>query len=53
MTKKLRTSDEGRRCGYPGCERLLSIYNHESYCRVHLAQTTAQEKVKPYRHVGK
>ncbi|MCH7919617.1 MAG: hypothetical protein IIC50_16730 [Planctomycetes bacterium] len=50
MAKALKTSPEGRRCTFPNCQRLLSIYNHESYCRVHLEQVRIQEKPKPHRH---
>jgi len=53
MIKKLKTSEEGRRCEYPGCSRLLSIYNHQSYCRVHQEKVRASEKPEPYRHGGK
>jgi len=50
MTKKLKTSAEGRRCEFPNCDRLLSIYNHQSLCRIHLEVAQAAEKQKPYRH---
>ncbi|MBC8379279.1 MAG: hypothetical protein H8E62_08895 [Planctomycetes bacterium] len=53
MTKVLKTSAEGRRCKFPDCHRLLSIYNHQTYCRVHQEQVSPEEKHKPYRHVGK
>ncbi|MHC4989303.1 MAG: hypothetical protein ACYTFX_12560 [Planctomycetota bacterium] len=52
MTKGLKTSAAGRRCKFPGCHRLLSIYNHQTYCRVHQEQASAKEN-KPYRHVCK
>ncbi|MCI0498050.1 MAG: hypothetical protein L0Y36_00010 [Planctomycetales bacterium] len=50
MTKLLKTSAEGRRCQFPNCQRLLSIYNHEAFCRVHLERTASKEKFKPHRH---
>ncbi|MFC1766285.1 hypothetical protein ACFL6U_29940 [Planctomycetota bacterium] len=53
MKKQLKTSAEGRRCEFRDCQQLLSIYNHEKYCRVHLEQVTATEKPKPYRHICK
>ena len=54
MTKKLKTSAEGRQCKFPDCDRLLSIYNHETYCRVHQEKTLSEEnKPKPYRHINK
>jgi hypothetical protein len=51
MAKTLKTSPEGRRCKFPNCQRLLSIYNHASYCRVHLEKALSEEKPKRYRHV--
>jgi hypothetical protein len=36
MAKSLKTSPIDRKCRYPGCPHILSIYNHESYCHVHL-----------------
>lgn len=53
MTKMLKTSAEGRRCKFQDCCKLLSIYNHDSYCRVHQEQTESREKPKRYKHVGK
>jgi len=53
MTKTLKTSPAGRRCKFPGCQRPLSIYNHNTYCRIHLEQVLSEEKPKPYRHVCK
>ena len=50
MTKILKTSAEGRRCKFPNCQHLLSIYNHQAYCRVHLEQVPLEEKQKPLRH---
>lgn len=51
MSKILKTSVEGRRCKFPNCNRLLSIYNHQAYCRIHLEQLPAEEKPKPQRHI--
>ena len=34
--KKVKTSDRGRKCKFPHCKQILSIYNHEEYCHVHL-----------------
>lgn len=46
--KALKTSAEGRVCQFPNCTRLLSIYNHQTYCRVHLEQMAESSKPKPY-----
>lgn len=34
--KKQVTSRKGRKCKQPGCKRILSIYNHDVYCRIHI-----------------
>jgi len=34
--KKVKTSVKGRKCKFPGCKHILSIYNHEMYCYIHL-----------------
>ena len=36
--KKVKTSLKGRKCKFPHCKHILSIYNHEECCHVHLAQ---------------
>ena len=52
MNKVLKTSPEGRRCKFPNCDRVLSIYNHQPYCRVHCEIVSPKNKLKPYKHVG-
>lgn len=37
-TAKIIASHKGRRCKFPGCKRMLSIYNHEVHCHVHLGK---------------
>ncbi len=44
--KKINTSHKGRRCKYPNCKRVLSIYNHEPHCHVHLIKLSAQVQLK-------
>ena len=51
MKKPLKTSAEGRRCQFQDCNRLLSIYNHQAYCRVHWSKVTLDEKPKTHRHL--
>lgn len=53
MKKTLKTSADDRRCKFPGCDRLLSIYNHQLYCRVHLEQIPAEKKQQVYKHPRK
>ena len=52
MAKKLKTSADGRKCAFPQCKHLLSIYNHASYCHLHREKKAAlKELVKiPYHH---
>lgn len=42
--KKVKTSLKGRKCKFPHCKQLLSIYNHEECCHVHLDQTIQEYK---------
>ncbi|MHC4639764.1 MAG: hypothetical protein ACYTBP_16685 [Planctomycetota bacterium] len=51
MRKKLKTSANDRKCVFPGCKQILSIYNHEIHCHVHRDQV-AQERIYkiPYHH---
>jgi len=44
--KKVRTSLKGRICKFPHCKHILSIYNHEAYCHVHLGQVGSKYKPK-------
>jgi hypothetical protein len=51
MAKELKTSVDGRKCKFPHCEHILSIYNHEDYCHLHRDQAAQERKRKiPYRH---
>lgn len=50
MAKMLKTSAEGRVCKYPQCTVILSIYNHEEYCRVHREQVVREEKARLLAH---
>ena len=44
--KVARTSHKGRKCRYPHCKQILSIYNHETYCHIHLSQLDYIKKPK-------
>ncbi|MCK4999775.1 MAG: hypothetical protein KAS23_09575 [Anaerohalosphaera sp.] len=44
MKKALKTSAEGRKCRFPHCTQILSIYNHKPYCRVHWDQIPQKQK---------
>jgi len=52
MGKTLKTSAEGRKCMFPHCKCILSIYNHQDYCHIHRDQVPLDQKQKvPYHHV--
>lgn len=40
--KPLLTSHKGRKCKYPGCKNILSIYNHEAQCHIHLNKSSSK-----------
>ena len=42
---QIRTSPNHRKCKYPPCNNILSIYNHEAYCNVHLKAAFWKDKV--------
>jgi hypothetical protein len=42
--KKVRTSHKGRKCKFPRCKQVLSIYNHEEYCHIHLNLADVMDK---------
>jgi hypothetical protein len=44
MAKMLETSASGRRCTFPHCTHILSIYNHETVCHVHRDQIAQAQK---------
>jgi len=51
MAKTLKTSPEDRTCNFPSCKRLLSIYNHSAYCRIHRDQASQKKVLEiPYHH---
>ena len=50
MGKTLKTSAEGRKCMFPQCKSILSIYNHEDYCHVHRDQMSHEQKLKDLTH---
>jgi len=50
MRKPLKTSAEGRKCMFPDCKSILSIYNHEDYCHVHRQQMSREQKLKLLTH---
>jgi len=36
--QKVKVSHKGRKCKFLHCKHVLSIYNHEEYCHIHLSQ---------------
>jgi hypothetical protein len=52
MRKPLKTSTNDRKCVFPGCKSILSIYNLEAYCHIHRDQMSDRKKLKiVYHHV--
>lgn len=44
--KKIKASLKGRVCKFSLCKHVLSIYNHETYCHVHLGMVGSGPKQK-------
>ena len=44
--QKVKTSHRGRKCKLLHCKQILSIYNHEEYCHIHLGQFAHEHKSK-------
>lgn len=44
-TMQIKTSPRNRKCKYPRCKNILSVYNHEAYCNVHLKAAFWKDKV--------
>lgn len=45
MGKKiLKTSANDRKCTFPHCTHILSIYNHEAYCHIHRDKMSHEQK---------
>ena len=42
---EMKTSPQHRKCKYPDCNNILSIYNHEAHCNVHLKAIFWEDKV--------
>jgi hypothetical protein len=42
--KMLKTSANDRKCTFPHCTHILSIYNHETYCHIHREQVSHGQK---------
>jgi hypothetical protein len=50
MAKMLKTSADNRKCMFPNCTHILSIYNHEAYCHIHQGQVHQEQKPKILTH---
>ena len=48
MKKVLKTSAEGRKCEFPDCKCILSIYNNEAYCHLHRDRMAQEQKPRVY-----
>jgi len=43
---QIKTSPYHRKCKYPLCKNILSIYNHEAFCHIHLAPSFLEGRKK-------
>lgn len=50
MGKQLKTSADNRKCKYPDCKQILSIYNHATLCHVHRDKMAENPKTKTAYH---
>ncbi len=50
MSKMLKTSADNRKCIYPNCTHILSIYNHGTYCHIHRDETPHGQYTYNPRH---
>ncbi|MBN1806394.1 MAG: hypothetical protein JW837_14190 [Sedimentisphaerales bacterium] len=50
MAKQLKTSTNDRKCMFPGCKQILSIYNHAAYCHVHRNLMADTQRAKTTYH---
>lgn len=46
MLKKVVAFKKGRKCKYPGCKQVLSIYNYGTYCHLHADKPPEKYKLK-------
>ncbi|MDD5020422.1 MAG: hypothetical protein PHH75_07265 [Candidatus Omnitrophica bacterium] len=44
--KKIKVSHRGRKCKFPSCRIVLSIYNHGCYCYLHQEKAGVQAALK-------
>lgn len=47
-TKKILTEHKNRKCKHPGCKNILSIYNHDNNCHIHLNRLHGKIELKDY-----
>ena len=47
----IKKSATHRKCKYPGCEHVLSIYNHSAYCNVHIGVMSREDNIKEAERV--
>jgi len=50
MGKMLKTSADNRKCVFPNCTHILSIYNHDEYCHVHQGAAPQRHVIDNLRH---
>jgi hypothetical protein len=50
MSKMLKTSADNRKCIFPNCTHILSIYNHDTYCHTHKGESNPQQSIDNLRN---
>ncbi|MBU4376492.1 MAG: hypothetical protein KKD29_03330 [Candidatus Omnitrophica bacterium] len=48
---EMKKSATHRKCKYPGCKHVLSIYNHLAYCNVHIGVMSHDDNIKAAERV--
>jgi hypothetical protein len=50
MGKMLKTSADNRKCMFPNCTIILSIYNHDAYCHIHRGEVHQEQTINNLMH---
>jgi hypothetical protein len=50
MSKMLKTSADNRKCIFPNCTQILSIYNHDTYCHMHRDEAHHGQSIDNLKH---
>lgn len=45
---KVEISRKGRKCKFYGCKHILSVYNHDAYCSIHINVIKSKNSFNTY-----